>query len=205
MSKPTLIFAPGAWYPSSAFDPLIAKLAPHGYTCQTVSFPSIQQATEIKDLTADINAVRALVEPAVNAGQDVIIISHSWSGLPVNSALEGLSRTERQREVTAADPFTLFFHDVPDGREWAITLRPHAWATKNSPATRTAYVDIPAAYLLCEDDRAIPLFVQELMVEKARGKGASFETEKIKTAHTPWLVVPDQVAAYIRKHAGEEV
>ncbi|KAB8216217.1 Alpha/beta hydrolase fold-1 [Aspergillus novoparasiticus] len=248
MSKPTLIFAPGAWYPSSAFDPLIAKLAPHGYTCQTVSFPSIQQATEIKDLTADTNAVRALVEPAVNAGQDVIIISHSWSGLPVNSALEGLSRAERQQEgkqggvtklifisaflpdigeslvgafggvppewyvmndengtVTADDPFTLFFHDVPDGREWAKTLRPHAWATKNSPATGTAYVDIPAAYLLCEDDRAIPLFVQELMVEKARGKGASFETEKIKTAHTPWLVVPDQVAAYIRKNAGEEV
>ena len=107
--------------------------------------------------------------------------------------------------VTADDPFTLFFHDVPDGREWAKTLRPHAWATKNSPATGTAYVNIPAAYLLCEDDRAIPLFVQELMVEKARGKGASFETEKIKTAHTPWLVVPDQVAAYIRKHAGTEV
>ncbi|KAE8380331.1 Alpha/beta hydrolase fold-1 [Aspergillus bertholletiae] len=248
MPKPTLILAPGAWYPSSAFDPLIAQLAPHGYTCQTVSFPSIQQATEVQDLSADINAVRALVEAAVNASQEVIIVSHSWSGLPVNSALKGLSRVERQKEgreggvtklifisaflpdigesligafggvppewyvmnvenatVTADDPYTLFFHDVPDGREWAKTLRPHAWATKNSPATGTAYVHIPAAYLLCEKDRAIPLFVQELMVEKARQKGASVETEKIQTAHTPWLVDPDRVATYIRMHAGEQV
>lgn len=43
------------------------------------------------------------------------------------------------------------------------------------------------------------------MVEKARQKGAVFETERIKMAHTPWLVpeVMDEVAGYIRRQAGE--
>lgn len=80
-------------------------------------------------------------------------------------------------------------------------LRPHARVTKVAPATAAAYLHIPTSYLLCEDDRAIPLFVQDLMVEKAREKGAVVVTEKINTAHTPWLVDADRVAGYIRRHA----
>lgn len=266
MSKPTLIFAPGAWYPPTAFDPLIAKLP--DYTCHTIAFPAIQQATTVTDLQLDISAVRTLVEREADAGRDVVIVLHSWAGLPVNSALDGLSKDAREKEgkeggvvrlvfiaafipelgeslvnalggpaewfvrdvstnthlplcvcvahkliqiqvengtVTASDPFTLFFHDVPDGHEWAKTLRPHSWAAKTSPATSAAYLEIPNSYLLCEDDRAISLFAQEAMVEKARQKGAVFETEMIKTAHTPWLVpdVMDEVARYIRRQAGE--
>ncbi|PYI00617.1 alpha/beta-hydrolase [Aspergillus sclerotiicarbonarius CBS 121057] len=242
MSNPTLILTPGAWYPPTAFNPLIEKLPE--YTCHAVAFPSIQKATEVQDLQPDIETVRALVEQEADAGNDVVVVSHSWSGLPVNSALRDLSKASREQAgkkggvvklvfisafipdvgesligafggtppewyvrdeangtVSASDPHTLFFHDVPDGKQWAETLRPHAWATKNSPATGAAYVDIPSAYLLCEEDRAIPLFVQELMVEKARAKGASIETEKIKTAHSPWLVYPDEVAAFVKKHA----
>ncbi|KAK1148112.1 hypothetical protein N8T08_010751 [Aspergillus melleus] len=247
-TKPTLIFAPGAWYPPTAFNPIIEKLNAHGYTSHTVAFPSIQQTPAVEDLQPDIETVRSLVEAEANTGKDVVVISHSWSGLPVNSALDGLSKADREKEgktggvvrlvfisafipdvgqsligafggtppdwyirdeenrtVSASDPFTLFFHDVPDGQEWAKTLRPHAWATKNSPATSAAYLQIPASYLLCEEDRAIPLFVQELMVESARNKGAQIETEKVKTAHTPWLVVPDVVVDYVRRQAGEKL
>lgn len=242
MSKPTLIFAPGAWYPPTAFDHLIAKLP--DYICHTIAFPAIQHAATVRDLQPDINAVRTLVEHETDAGRDVVIVLHSWAGLPVNSALDGLSKEARVKEgkeggvvklvfiaafiptvgeslldvlggppgwyvrhiengtVTANDPFALFFHDVPDGREWVKLLRPHAWVTKNSPATGAAYLEIPSSYLLCEDDRAIPLAAQEAMVEKARQKGARFETERVKTAHTPWLVVPDEVAEYIRRQAG---
>ncbi|KAA8647711.1 hypothetical protein EYZ11_000174 [Aspergillus tanneri] len=246
MAKPALIFAPGAWYPPTAFNPIIEKLTPHGYTCDTVAFPSIQQKPAVQDLHQDIDAVRSLVETKADAGKDVIVVSHSWSGLPVNSALDGLSKAEREQDgkaggvirlvfisafipeigqsligafggtppewyirdeengtVSARDPVPLFFHDVPDSDKWAQTLRPHAWATKNSPAISAAYLYIPTSYLLCEDDRAIPLFVQELMVEKARSQGAQIVTEKVKTSHTPWLVVPDVVVEYLRKQAGE--
>ncbi|KAJ5579809.1 uncharacterized protein N7459_005794 [Penicillium hispanicum] len=246
MLKPTLILAPGAWYPPTAFDPLIERL--DGYTCHKIAFPSVQQATTVTDLQPDIASVRARVEQEAAAGRDVVVVSHSWSGLPVNSALDGLGKAEREAAgqqggvtklvflsafipdvgesligafggtppdwyvrdeengtVSPSDPHALFFHDVPDGARWASTLRPHSWATKNSPASSAAYMAIPAAYLMCEEDRAIPLVVQQGMVERARQKGAQIETETIGTAHTPWLVQPDEVAAYIRKHAGEQL
>lgn len=107
--------------------------------------------------------------------------------------------------MTASDPFALFFHDVPDGHEWAKMLRPHAWSTKNAPAIGMAYMKIPSSYLLCVNDFATPLAVQQLMVDRAQRKGASIETEKINAAHSPWLVLPDQVVDYIRKQAGEQV
>ncbi|KAJ0422467.1 Alpha/beta hydrolase fold-1 [Aspergillus carlsbadensis] len=240
--KPTLIFAPGAWYPATAFTPLTTLLEPHGYACHTVAFPSIQQATSVTDLSADIAAVRSLVEPEVQKGNDVVIVVHSWAGLPVNSALEGLTkvangsgggvvklifisafipelgqslvsafggepapwyvRDEANGTVFPSTPYDLFFQDVPGGEKWAGKLRPHAWATKISPATGTAYSLIPSSYLFCEQDRAIPIEVQKMMVEKARVQGAQIATESIATGHTPWLVDAERVADYIRREIG---
>lgn len=94
MSKPTLIFAAGAWYPQTVFDPIIEKLS--DYRSHSVAFPSVQQATSIVDLQPDIDAVRCLVQQETEAGNEVVIIAHSWAGLPVSSALEGLSKSERE-------------------------------------------------------------------------------------------------------------
>jgi len=95
MSKPTFILAPGAWYPPTSFNPLIEKLS--DYTCHIVAFPSIQQATTVQDLQPDIDSVRTLVEQEADAGHDVIVVVHSWAGLPVCSALDGMSKTEREK------------------------------------------------------------------------------------------------------------
>ncbi|KAL3431624.1 hypothetical protein BDV09DRAFT_188210 [Aspergillus tetrazonus] len=226
-SKPTLIFCPGAWYPPTAFEPLAAHFPEH--TTHTVAFPSIHQATSVQDLQPDIEALRTLVEQEVSAGKDVVIISHSYKterqaagetggvaklifisafipdvGESLIGAFGGVppdwyDRDEANGTVSAVNPFSLFFHDVPDGEQWAQTLRPHAWATKVSPATSAAFTRIPSAYLLCENDRAIPLFVQQLMVEKARERGAQITTENIATGHSPWLVDPAPVAAFLQR------
>ncbi|KAF7714425.1 Uncharacterized protein PECH_001367 [Penicillium ucsense] len=246
MAKPTIIFAPGAFCPPKIFDDLSQKLNQHGYTCYTVSFPSVEQASSVKDLQPDIDAVRRLVQPEVEGGREVIVVSHGWSGLPVSSALDDLERSERANQgksggviklvfvaafipqvgesmisafgghlppwhvrdettgtVTASDPFALFFHDVPNGREWAQSLRPHAWSTMASPATSAAYLKIPCSYLLCVNDFALPLVVQQLMADRAQRRGAVMETEKINSSDSPWLAVPDDVVAYLRRQAGD--
>ncbi|KAJ5980366.1 hypothetical protein N7481_007664 [Penicillium waksmanii] len=244
MSKPALIFAPGAWCPPTIFDSLIEKL--DDYDCHTVSFPSVQDPKTVQDLEPDIAAVRSLVEKAADVGQDVFVVAHSWAGVPVNSALDGVAKYERESSgkrggvvriifisavipalgeslvglfggapppwfvrdepngtVMPSDPQALLFHDVPDGAEWAKTLRPHAWATNTAPATNAAYLELPASYLLCEDDQAFPLPVQQVMVERAKRKGGLIKTEKIKASHFPWLSRADEVASYIRRQTTE--
>lgn len=114
MSKPTLIFCPGAWYPPTAFDPLIEKLPE--YTTHVVAFPSIQDATNVKDLKPDIEAVRSLVQHECNEDREVMIVSHSWSGLPVSSALDGLSRAQREKTGQKGGVVKLIFLSafIPD-------------------------------------------------------------------------------------------
>ena len=61
-----------------------------------MAFPSVQDPSKVQSLEPDTEAVRSLVEKAANAGQNVFVVSHSWSGLPVNSALDGLAKYERE-------------------------------------------------------------------------------------------------------------
>lgn len=38
------------------------------------------------------------METECDDGHEVVVVSHSWSGLPVNSALDGLSKSERESD-----------------------------------------------------------------------------------------------------------
>lgn len=104
MTKPVIVLAPGAWHPVSCFDNLIELLTAAGYETQTVAFPALYRATEIKEpsLEHDIAAVRAVVEPLVNAGREIVLVCHSWGGFPVTSALEGLAQNVRHLVYMAA-------------------------------------------------------------------------------------------------------
>ncbi|KAL4929462.1 alpha/beta hydrolase [Aspergillus undulatus] len=231
--KPTIILASGSWYPASSFDPLAVVLQKHGYRTRNIAWPSITHATQVKSLEDDIAVLRGVIQPETAAGRDVVVLAHSWAGMPVNSGLGGLIKSETggnegkgggngvvkllfiaafmtedgqslvstfggeaewyvkdtvNATISPSTPFDLFFHDVPDGREWASTLRPAAWSTTIAPATGAAYLSLPSAYLFCEEDRALPLFLQQAMVDKARSNGADVRSESVRTGHSPWLV-----------------
>jgi hypothetical protein len=133
-SNPTLIFCPGAWYPPTAFEALAAHFPDH--TTHTVAFPSIQNATSVQDLQPDIDALRTLVEQEASAGKEVVVISHSWSGLPVNSALDGLSKAERQAAgetggVTKLIFISAFIPDVGESLIGAFGGVPPDWYNRD--------------------------------------------------------------------------
>ncbi|KAJ5370333.1 uncharacterized protein N7496_006425 [Penicillium cataractarum] len=94
MSNPTLIFAPGAWYPPTSFNLIIDNLLE--YRRRTVTFPSIQSATRVPDLQPDIDAVLFTVDQEAEEGHDIVVILHIWAGVPGSSALDGLSKSERR-------------------------------------------------------------------------------------------------------------
>jgi hypothetical protein len=95
LSRPVLILAPGAWHTPHLFHKIITKLESYGFTCVTVFFPSAGAKFPINNMSGDILAVRQTVLEQSEAGNDVVVVSHCWSGIPVNSALNGLSKRER--------------------------------------------------------------------------------------------------------------
>lgn len=104
-------------------------------------------------------------------------------------------------------PIPTFYHDLPPSvaESWASKLLRHSYATKFVGAKSAAWRTIPSTYLICDDDRAIPNFVQEAMVKACQDSGAPMVTERIFTGHSPFLVKPDEAAAFVRRAAGENV
>jgi pimeloyl-ACP methyl ester carboxylesterase len=99
------------------------------------------------------------------------------------------------------------YHDIDprDAKLWCSKLKLQSYAALTDVARSPAYKNIPSAYLVCEDDRAIPVEGQDNMIEEARKDGAVIEVERLFVAHSPYLNKPDAVAAFLRRAAGEEV
>ncbi|KAI9743528.1 MAG: hypothetical protein M1818_002842 [Claussenomyces sp. TS43310] len=247
MSKPVLIFTPGAWHSPEVFGIVISKLTALGYRCIALPLLAVGQKPAVRDLQPDIAAVREAVLRESDAGNDVMMVAHSWSGIVVADALEGLSKAEREKNggkggvvklafmcafvpsehvslidafggqipefydikepwVTVKSPETVFYHDLGPEQQayWTSRLQPHSYATKFVGATMAAWRTIPSAYLICEDDRAIPVAVQEAMVKNCQDAGAPMETERIFTSHSPFLSKPDDVVGFLRRAVGEK-
>lgn len=59
---------------------------------------------------------------------------------------------------------------------------------------------MPTTYIYCTLDAAIPIHIQKMMVEET-AKGVDIHTDEINAAHSPFINVPEAVAASIQKVA----
>ncbi len=91
MSKPTFVCIHGAWHSPSCFDGIKSMLSTYGYDCVCPSLPSVGGNPPTDDFTEDVTAIKSTVEELVNV-KDVIVVMHSYSGIPGGQALEGLDK-----------------------------------------------------------------------------------------------------------------
>ncbi|GAB1208297.1 hypothetical protein APSETT445_007041 [Aspergillus pseudonomiae] len=70
------------------------------------------------------------------------------------------------------------------------------------PVTYTAYREIPSTYIVCENDKALPVSYQERMI--AQGDGV-FHVERCQEGHSPFLSNPTFIVDCIRRAAGEKL
>ncbi|ROV88778.1 hypothetical protein VSDG_08968 [Cytospora chrysosperma] len=96
-TKPILVFVPGAWTPPQSYHKLVSLLesAPYKYTVHVPALASNNGAQPPNTFEADVAGVRAVVEPLVAAGSEVVMLMHSYGGAVGSSAIAGLSRKER--------------------------------------------------------------------------------------------------------------
>ncbi|KAF2826260.1 alpha/beta-hydrolase [Ophiobolus disseminans] len=108
--------------------------------------------------------------------------------------------------VYPTDP-AIFYNDISEAEQkrWFATLHSQTVATMVAPATGASWEEIPSAYLLCEDDRAIPAAGQEAMIQGAKDAGAQVDVTRIKASHSPFLSKVDDTVKWIRGVAGEGV
>jgi pimeloyl-ACP methyl ester carboxylesterase len=96
MSKPTIVFAPGAWHTPDCFDMVRSQLHQRGWETEAVTYPSVGAEPPTKGLVEDAAAVRATLEKLADDGKDIVLVVHSYGGLVGQNAVEGLGVKQRQ-------------------------------------------------------------------------------------------------------------
>ncbi|KIX97027.1 uncharacterized protein Z520_07141 [Fonsecaea multimorphosa CBS 102226] len=90
-SKPSLVFVPGAWHRAETWGKIATILeTQHQYKCRLVTLPSTL-SDPAATLLDDIEAVRAAIVAETSQGHDVVVVMHSYGGIPGQSAIKGLT------------------------------------------------------------------------------------------------------------------
>ena len=116
MPKPVFLLVPGAWHSSDYYGKVIASLKAHGYEYATVTLPSVGASTY--DFTEDATAIREGASELVEEGHDVVVVAHSYSGLPTGQLPQSLSKAEREKNDLKGGIIRLVFivaYMVPEG------------------------------------------------------------------------------------------
>ncbi|PGH07290.1 hypothetical protein GX51_01834 [Blastomyces parvus] len=109
MSKPTIVFVPGGFHTPAIFDLVLPFLHAAGYPTTAVYLPGLGVSPGIPDLKPDADAVKTVVGGLAELGRDVIVVAHSYGGVPTSEALEGFGKKERHAQGRAGGVVGLLF------------------------------------------------------------------------------------------------
>jgi hypothetical protein len=92
------------------------------------------------------------------------------------------------------DPKTCFYHDLPpqEQEHWTSELTKSPAIAQLTPLTNAAYLHHPVTYLICEKDKALPVFLQQAMVKSIEETtGVKIQQVVCDSGHSPFLSQPE--------------
>ena len=99
MDKPTILIVPGGFTLPAVYSDEISHVESDGYTIQALHLPSVDYKTDVPGTMQDDAAfIASEISKHANEGKDVVLIAHSYGGLPATESTKGLSKVERKRE-----------------------------------------------------------------------------------------------------------
>ncbi len=102
MSRISILVIPGACGRPEHYDPVMNPVAEKGYEIRGLHLPSVAPKTgpEVPPATMydDAAFIANEVAKLADEGKDVILLPHSYGGVPTTQSTKGLSKRERQVE-----------------------------------------------------------------------------------------------------------
>jgi hypothetical protein len=101
------------------------------------------------------------------------------------------------------DPAARFYNDIPEEeqKKWVDELVWCPATTQLARITQASYLNHPSSYLFCEDDQAMPLAIQQKMVDESEKVGAVWKKDSCNASHSPFLSNPEHIINSVRKIA----
>jgi len=98
-SAPTIVLVPGACHSAACYELLIPHLEAAGFSAKALTLPSIN-ATSPKTATCadDASFIRnTVLLPLIEEGKDVLLVAHSYGGVPASAAAFGLNKRTQSK------------------------------------------------------------------------------------------------------------
>lgn len=96
MSKPTFVLVPGAWHKADIYSAVAESLQKHGYPSVLLPLPSAGATPPHQDFDGDVAAIRDALNELVSDNKEVVLVVHSYTGLPGGEAPKGLAKKDRE-------------------------------------------------------------------------------------------------------------
>ncbi|KAL3295257.1 hypothetical protein RB213_005331 [Colletotrichum asianum] len=94
-SEPVFLVVTGAWHPPACYEPLKTDLISLGYECIIPHMPSMGHGTNGVTWEADKAKIIEEATSYFDQGREVILVAHSYGGVPATVATEGQGTQER--------------------------------------------------------------------------------------------------------------
>jgi len=104
MAKSSILLIPGSFVLPEMYDPVVAAVRAQGYEMKALHLPSVGlSARQGRDGPApsmheDAAFVAKEAEKLVEEGKDVVLIGHSYGGIPITQAAKGLGVEDRRKQ-----------------------------------------------------------------------------------------------------------
>ena len=94
---PTIIIVPGSFAPVSLYNNFLQVARAAGLSIDIISTPSVGRKPEGQapgTMADDVSVIVAKIEPLLDEGKEVILLTHSYGGVPGTQSLEILSKKQ---------------------------------------------------------------------------------------------------------------
>ncbi|KAI0966916.1 Alpha/beta hydrolase fold-1 [Xylaria arbuscula] len=104
MSKPYFLFVTGSFVPAVFYDDMVNRIKAHGYDIKALQLPTVGlgpglgRDTPPATMYDDAAFIAKEAEALADAGREIILVAHSYGGMPATESIKGLSAQDRQRE-----------------------------------------------------------------------------------------------------------
>lgn len=98
--KPTILLVPGAWHSPSHYATLLSRLQTAGYHTVCSRLPSVASVDPLTATAAqDTSFIREkMLLPLLEQEKDILLVLHSYGGLPGSAAAKDFSKSERTKQ-----------------------------------------------------------------------------------------------------------
>jgi len=241
--KPTVLLVHGSWHRPCHYERLIRQLKQLGFEVVCPALPSIGKDRLGKGWHDDVLRIQETALQLFAKKKQVVLLAHSYGGIPAAAATEGLTRSERAaaglpggfchviymsafalpaREMSllqsvggsfpswvnhgetygqSKDRSTylntaaleVLYNDLPDEEvAWAqkMLVPQSQLAAEQGASFVAADVVVPQTFIVCEQDLAMPVAVQEMLIAAIPGMMSA----RIDASHSPFLSKPAELA-----------